>query len=272
MYGGERFAIPRDPRVRLSDGPTIRFYGRFHFHGTCPFPSLPIFMLTGSGKIHTFFPLFNRKCFIGRLGKRPKHRQDLLGFPREARPDRWNTRTFDCPASPPGVYRVGTSDGSGVGGCLVRWGHGVPLTATTFPCCSLPHWRYTMAWYWHVIVRYRGRVVRVELRYGFYHNARVMFGKPLRLNGGHFPTSDDRRLAALCARKSKLDHSEFASIDPFPTYDHIMHARRRRRRRWARERVTRSLAKKLLNFLEVIRIYLVDSRSFAPTTKGKQCD
>jgi len=38
-----------------------------------------------------------------------------------------------------------------------------------------------MAWYSNAQVRYRGRLVEVSLRYGYYQSARVIKGEPLAL-------------------------------------------------------------------------------------------
>ena len=58
-----------------------------------------------------------------------------------------------------------------------------------------------MACYCSIRVRYRGRLVRVYLRYCCYQSAEVIYGKPLRLRGDWYPTKDDRRLARLVERR-----------------------------------------------------------------------
>lgn len=53
-----------------------------------------------------------------------------------------------------------------------------------------------MAWYTSSDVRYRGRLVRVTLRYGGFMSAMVLKGKPLRLS-----PKDESRLDRLIDRK-----------------------------------------------------------------------
>ncbi len=52
-----------------------------------------------------------------------------------------------------------------------------------------------MAWYTSITIWYRGRRVEVTERYGVFHNAHVLSGKPLRLR-----SKDIRRIEQLSLR------------------------------------------------------------------------
>ena len=65
-----------------------------------------------------------------------------------------------------------------------------------------------MAWYNTVEVRYRGRVVKVWLRYGAFMSAEVARGKPLQ-----FKERDERHLNRL------IDLKNSDARDPPPDFD-----------------------------------------------------
>ena len=65
-----------------------------------------------------------------------------------------------------------------------------------------------MAWYTVHRLRFRGRLVAVESRYGCYNGARVLKGKPLDLSDG---SRNERRLAQLFDRSPRIK-SEIESV------------------------------------------------------------
>lgn len=58
-----------------------------------------------------------------------------------------------------------------------------------------------MAWYTHHKLRYRGRLLRVESRYGCFHDACVLKGKPLDLS---LESRDWNRVARLFCRNKQI--------------------------------------------------------------------
>ena len=63
-----------------------------------------------------------------------------------------------------------------------------------------------MAWYSNVTVRYRGRLVEVDLRRGGYQGAKVLKGKPLKLDDGE---PDGIKISKMLKRVERRDPGPF---------------------------------------------------------------
>jgi hypothetical protein len=70
-----------------------------------------------------------------------------------------------------------------------------------------------MAWYTSHTLRYRGRLLYVESRYGSLHDARVLKGKPLDLRDGSRDFNRVTRLFCRCTQIREEIHEFLAALD-----------------------------------------------------------